>query len=62
MAVFNDLVNKLFPTLEKFVPVVDRVHGNHHPEFHDVRKLFDTIKGKLKEEGTVKADLGEDYT
>jgi iron-sulfur cluster repair protein YtfE (RIC family) len=62
MAVFNDLVNKLFPTLEKFVPVVDRVHGNYHPEFHDVRKLFDTIKGKLKEAGTVKADLGEEFT
>ena len=29
-----------------YVPVVDRVHGPPHPEFHEVRKLFDQLVEK----------------
>ncbi|HHU04177.1 MAG TPA: iron-sulfur cluster repair di-iron protein, ric [Fastidiosipila sp.] len=29
-----------------YVPVVDRVHGPTHPEFHEVRKLFDQLVEK----------------
>lgn len=35
-------------TLEQYVPIVDRVHGASHPEFHDVRKVFEEINLKLK--------------
>ncbi len=34
-------------TLAQYVPVVARVHGAHHPEFHEVRKVYDELAGKL---------------
>ncbi len=61
MAIFNETVKRLIPTLEKFVPIVDRVHGEHHPEFHDVRKIFNTINEKAKEAGTEKPDLSREF-
>ena len=61
MAIFNETVKKLIPTLEKFVPIVARVHGKHHPEFHDVRKVFDTINEKVKEAGTERPELSEEF-
>ena len=39
-----------FKTLKQFVPIVERVHGSHHPEFYEVRKLFNEI---VKEESTL---------
>lgn len=62
MPIFNETLKKLIPTLEKFVPIVARVHGKHHPEFHDVRKLFDKINEKTKEAGTEKPELNEEFT
>ncbi|MDD4089211.1 MAG: iron-sulfur cluster repair di-iron protein, ric [Tissierellia bacterium] len=62
MAIFNETVKKLIPTLEKFVPIVARVHGKHHPEFHDVRKVFDAIIEKVKVVGTGKPELSEEFT
>lgn len=46
---FNEVILKVLPTLEKYVPVVDRVHGDHHPEFHEVRKVFNRMTKKIKE-------------
>ena len=37
---FNQVKESHFKRLEQYVPVVDRVHGDNHPEFHDVKKLF----------------------
>lgn len=62
MAIFNETVKKLIPTLKKFVPIVARVHGKHHPEFHDVRKVFDAIIEKVKVAGTEKPELSEEFT
>lgn len=62
MAIFNETVKKLIPTLEKFVPIVARVHGEHHPEFHDVRKVFDTINEKVNEAGAEKPELSKEFT
>lgn len=36
--------------LTMFVPIVDKVHGKHHPEFHDVRRVFETMKDKIEKE------------
>jgi regulator of cell morphogenesis and NO signaling len=56
---FESTVAELMPTLEQYVPVVDRVHGAHHPEFHDVRAVFNVIKTKMHAES--KADLSEEF-
>ena len=49
MTTFNKVWQKHIKTLEQFVPIVARVHGGHHPEFLEVKKIFDTINSKVKE-------------
>ncbi len=58
---FNDAKEKNFKTLELYVPIVARVHGDSHPEFHEVRKLFDIINEKTKEAGSEKPNLDEEF-
>ncbi|HAF59558.1 MAG TPA: iron-sulfur cluster repair di-iron protein, ric, partial [Clostridiales bacterium UBA9856] len=33
---FNEVKARHFKTLEQYVPIVARVHGDKHPEFHEV--------------------------
>jgi len=54
---FNEATQKIIERLEQFVPVVARVHGGTHPEFHDVRKLFGEINAKIKDAGSEKPEL-----
>ncbi len=49
MTSFKEALDKNLETLELYVPVVDRVHGDAHPEFHGVRRLFEDIAGRVKE-------------
>lgn len=58
---FSEVKGSLFPTLEQYVPIVERVHGGNHPEFHEVRKLFDTINQKIKEAGSEKPELKVEF-
>jgi len=44
MTTFNKVRERNLPKLEQFVPIVERVHGGSHPEFHAVRKVFDCIR------------------
>ncbi len=59
--IFNEAREKYFQTLEQYVPIVARVHGGSHPEFHEVRKLFDTINVKTKEAGSEKPELKVEF-
>jgi len=59
---FNQAKKKNFKTLEQYVPVVARVHGPSHPEFHEVKEIFDTIIKKSKEAGVVKPSLEEEFS
>ncbi len=52
---------KNFKTLKQYVPVVERVHGGTHPEFYEVRRLFDTISEKTKKTRSAKPDLTEEF-
>lgn len=56
----NEGIKGNLKRLELYVPVVARVHGGHHPEFHEVRKLYDEIVRKLGE-GSEKPDLSEEF-
>lgn len=56
---FINTVEELMPTLIQYVPVVQRVHGAHHPEFHQVRAVFDGILAKTKVSMT--PDLNEEF-
>jgi len=57
---FNEVKESHFKTLAQYVPIVARVHGDNHPEFHEVHKLFETITQKTKAAGAEKPDLKED--
>lgn len=48
---FTEAAAKHMETLKMYVPIVARVHGKEHPEFHDVHKLFNAIEKKMETEG-----------
>lgn len=58
---FDQVKVEHFKTLGQYVPIVARVHGDNHPEFHEVRKVFDAIIKKTKEAGTEKPELSEEF-
>lgn len=58
---FNQARKKYLKTLAQYVPVVARVHGSNHPEFHDVQKYFEVIYLKIKDTGTQKPDLNSEF-
>ena len=57
---FNETKATHIEKLEQFTPIVERVHGEHHPEFFDVRKLFDQLNEKLQANNN--ADLTEEFS
>ncbi len=61
MTNFHDAKERHFKTLEVYVPVVARVHGGSHPEFHEVKKLFDHIKSKTDAGGANKPQLHDEF-
>lgn len=58
---FKEVKEKNMSTLEQYVPVVEKVHGKAHPEFYDVRKLFDQINKKIKTSNLESLDLKEEF-
>lgn len=61
MKKFNEAVEQNLGRLEQFVPVVARVHGGSHPEFHNVKKVFDEVSVKIKNAGADKPDLDNEF-
>ncbi|NLI60504.1 MAG: iron-sulfur cluster repair di-iron protein, ric [Clostridiales bacterium] len=61
MKKFNEAIERNLERLEQYVPIVDRVHGDSHPEFHDVRKYFDEVNAKIKEAGSEKPELDNEF-
>ena len=60
-SVFNQVTEEHLKMLEQYVPVVSKVHGGSHPEFYEVDKIFDVIGLKIKEAGSSKPDLNEEF-
>lgn len=48
MKKFNEILEQNLGRLEQYVPIVAKVHGGSHPEFHNVKKVFDEINKKIK--------------
>lgn len=55
---FRKTQEKHFTTLSQYVPIVAKVHGAAHPEFHEVRRLFDAINKKAS---APQPDLTEEF-
>ncbi len=58
---FNEAKKNHIKKLEQYVPIVARVHGGNHPEFHEVHELFDRINKKIKEAGLEKPELNDEF-
>lgn len=61
MKEFNQVKDKNMDRLEQYVPIVDRVHGSHHPEFHHVRRVFEELNHKVKAAGVDKPNLDSEF-
>lgn len=61
MKKFNETVEQNLGRLEQYVPIVAKVHGESHPEFHDVRKLFDEINQKIRKAELEKPNLDNEF-
>jgi len=58
---FDEVKEKYIKILNQYIPIVDRVHGQSHPEFHDVRRLFEEIIQKLAEAGNNRPKLSNEF-
>ena len=58
---FNQEKETHLKLLAQYVPVVARVHGGNHPEFHQVRKVFDRLVKKVEDAGAGKPDLVDEF-
>ncbi|HOR13346.1 MAG TPA: iron-sulfur cluster repair di-iron protein, ric [Clostridia bacterium] len=58
---FNKVKAAHLKTLRQYVPVVARVHGKTHPEFHEVHNLFNAIDKKIKAFGSKLPELDEEF-
>lgn len=61
MRTFDEVTKEHLETLQRYVPVVARVHGNSHPEFLEVHKLFTAISRKISGAASAKPDLSEEF-
>jgi len=58
---FNEVKAQRMKTLKQYVPVVARVHGKNHPEFYEVKELFDVLEEKTREAGSKVPELQEEF-
>lgn len=61
MTKFNQMKEKHLKNLKLYVPIVERVHGPSHPEFYKVRKVYEQLLSKIREDGSDKADLTSEF-
>jgi regulator of cell morphogenesis and NO signaling len=59
--IFNKEQEKIIKTLKQYVPIVDRVHGNNHPEFHEVRRIFETLETKINSSDSEELNLKDEF-
>lgn len=58
---FRQAKARYLKKLALYVPVVDKVHGSNHPEFHEIRALAEVIIAKSNTAGVEKPMLEEEF-
>ena len=61
MTTFNAAKERNLERLSQYVPVVERVHGGSHPEFHDVKSVFEQLRTKIQAAGSDKPKLDSEF-
>ncbi len=58
---FNKVKAEYFQTLKQYVPIVAKVHGKTHPEFLDLRNVFESLSKKIQESEQQTPALSEEF-
>ncbi len=58
---FTEAKKQYLKVLKQYVPIVDRVYGANHPQFHKVRTVFETMAKKIEQAGTKVPGLHEEF-
>lgn len=58
---FAGVMKQYLKVLKQYVPIVDRVHGFNHPEFHEVRKIFEAMVNSIDQAGATHPLLQEQF-
>ncbi len=61
MTVFDQVKERTLKTLELYVPIVARVHGASHPEFHDVHRIYKEMTAKIGASGEEQPALESEF-
>ena len=61
MVEFKKVKDENIKTLELYVPIVARVHGGSHPEFHEVHRIFNEMIIKIKKTKLEKLELDKEF-
>lgn len=56
----DEINQKTLKLLAQYIPIVARVHGGSHPEFHEVHRIYDQIKEKIR--NNKKPDLTKEFS
>src|SRR5690625_2446196 len=59
---FNEAKERNFERLEQFTQIVDRDQGENHPEFNEVKDLWEMTYEKSQASDTEKPELDEEFT
>lgn len=59
---FNQVKEGHLKTLDQYVPVVAKVHGGSHPEFYQVRKVYDELAKKVKDIEREMPELNNEFS
>ena len=59
---FNEVIEEYSSKLDLFTSAITRAHGKHYPETFEVRELYEVMNAKIKEAGTDKPNLDEEFT
>ena len=58
---FSKETAKHLKTLALYMPIVEKVHGKNHPEFHEARELAEGIMAKSLAAGDERPGLQEEF-
>lgn len=60
-ASFKQVKQQNLKRLQQYVPIVARVHTSNHPEFHQVRTVFDEMVKIMHEAGSKHPELLQQF-
>lgn len=58
---FEEVKAEHIERLEQYTPIVERVHGENHPEFYEVHQLFNQLNEKLQTSEAGQVDLHDEF-